>query len=204
MGCFGITLFCDCGGYSFIDLFMKHGFKLLGLLCAVIFISYGMNSCVGVPEGIKAVGGFDQGKYLGKWYEVARLDHSFERGLSQVSAEYSMREDGGIKVLNRGYNENKGEWSEAEGKAYFVGDADVGHLKVSFFGPFYGSYVVFDLDKDGYQHAYITSYNKEYLWFLSRTPLVSDGQRRAFVEKAKGLGFNVDELIFVDHKKALK
>ncbi len=200
----GETLFCECGGSSFMSVFMKHRFKLLGLLCAVLFIFYGMNSCVGVPDGVSPVDGFDQDKYMGKWYEIARLDHSFERGLSEVSAEYSSRDGGGIKVLNRGYNESKGEWSEAEGKAYFVGAADVGHLKVSFFGPFYGSYVVFDLDKAGYQHAYITSYNKKYLWFLSRTPQVSDDKKRAFIEKAKGLGYDVDALIFVDHKARKK
>lgn len=90
------------------------------------------------------------------WYEIARLDHSFERGLEQVTAEYSLREGGGVQVKNRGFSNKKNKWSEAEGKAFFVGKASEGYLKVSFFGPFYGSYVVFELDKDNYQYAFVS------------------------------------------------
>uniref|UniRef100_UPI00053C87D8 lipocalin family protein n=1 Tax=Vibrio cholerae TaxID=666 RepID=UPI00053C87D8 len=115
------------------------------ILCAVL-----LNGCLGMPESVKPVSGFELNNYLGKWYEVARLDHSFERGLSQVTAEYSARNDGDISVLNRGYSEEKGEWKEAEGKAYFVDGSTDGYLKVSFFGPFYGSYVVFELDRENY------------------------------------------------------
>ena len=183
---------------------MKHKFKLLGLICVLVTGAYLMNSCVGLPDGIKPVEGFQKDKYLGKWYEIARLDHSFERGLSQVTAEYSMRDDGGIKVVNRGYNEAKGEWSEAIGKAYFVKTPDVAHLKVSFFGPFYGSYAVFELDEKDYQYAYITSYNRKYLWFLSRKPIVTDSERSKFLNMAKELGFDVDGLIFVDQSKKIK
>ncbi|EJH39060.1 lipocalin-like domain protein [Vibrio cholerae CP1048(21)] len=104
-----------------------------------------------MPESVKPVSDFELNNYLGKWYEVARLDHSFERGLSQVTAEYRVRNDGGISVLNRGYSEEKGEWKEAEGKAYFVNGSTDGYLKVSFFGPFYGSYVVFELDREKLQ-----------------------------------------------------
>ncbi|MFA0071671.1 lipocalin family protein, partial [Vibrio breoganii] len=109
----------------------------------------------------------------GTWYEVARLDHSFERGLSNISAEYSLRDDGGVKVVNRGYSLEKGEWNEAEGKAYFVEESDQGYLKVSFFGPFYGAYVVFELDKEGYQYAFVSGPDTDYLWLLSRTPEVA-------------------------------
>jgi apolipoprotein D and lipocalin family protein len=180
---------------------MKHKFKLLGLGSLLLLGLYGMNSCVGLPDGIEPVKQFEKDRYLGKWYEIARLDHKFERGLSQVTAEYSMREDGGLKVLNRGYNESKSEWSDAEGKAYFVGATDVAHLKVSFFGPFYGSYAVFELDKEDYQYAYITSYNKDFLWFLSRTPIVSAKEKKRFLTTVTELGFDVDALIFVDHKE---
>jgi apolipoprotein D and lipocalin family protein len=177
---------------------MKHKYKLLGLITVIAALVFSMNSCVGLPDGIKPVEGFQKEKYLGKWYEIARLDHSFERGLSHVTAEYSAKEDGGIKVFNKGYNDQKGEWSEAEGKAYFVKGSDIGHLKVSFFGPFYGSYAVFELDEKDYQYAYITSYNREYLWFLSRTPVVSELEKKRFLEKTKSLGFPVEDLIFVD------
>ena len=103
--------------------------------------------CLGLPDSVTPVKDFEVQKYLGKWYEIARLDHSFERGLEQVTAEYSLREDGGIRVRNRGFSTEKDQWQEAEGKAYFVSDETEGYLKVSFFGPFYGSYVIFELDK---------------------------------------------------------
>lgn len=160
----------------------------------VIFIS----GCTGIPADIKPVGNFSLKQYLGKWYEVARLDHSFERGLSQVSAEYSLRDDGGVKVINKGFSNEKKEWKEAEGKAYFVRENNEGYLKVSFFGPFYGSYVVFELDKEAYQYAFVAGYNKSYLWLLSRTPTVSKEVIDRFINKSKEAGFNTDKLIFVD------
>lgn len=123
--------------------------------------------CVGVPDGIQPVQPFEVKKYLGKWYEIARYDHSFERNMRNVTAEYTLRPDGGIKVVNRGYNMSKQKWKAAEGKAYFVGAENIGHLKVSFFGPFYGSYVVFSLD-DNYEYALITSTDRSYFWLLSR------------------------------------
>ena len=83
-----------------------------------------LTGCVGVPKGVKPVQGFELDRYLGRWYEIARLDHSFERGLSHVTADYSMRKDGGVRVLNRGYSEKKQEWKTAEGKAYFVKGPD--------------------------------------------------------------------------------
>lgn len=158
-----------------------------------------LTACTGIPDKVQPVQGFDLQKYLGKWYEVARLDHSFERGLSQVSAEYSLREDGGVKVVNRGYSEEKKEWNEAIGKAFFVGAADQGHLKVSFFGPFYGSYVVFDLDQAGYQYALISGPDKSYLWILARTPQLDPAVTSRLIAKAKAAGFDTDKLIFPKH-----
>lgn len=106
--------------------------------------------CVGIPENIKPVDNFELEKYLGKWYEIARLDHSFERGLTRITADYSLRNDGGVRVLNRGYSVKENAWKEVEGKAYFVKGSDQGYLKVSFLGPFYGSYIIFGLDHDNY------------------------------------------------------
>lgn len=114
-----------------------------------------LSGCLGMPESVRPVSGFDVNRYLGKWYEIARLDHSFERGLVRVTADYSLRSDGGISVLNRGYLLADKEWKEAKGKAYLVESEDQGYLKVSFFGPFYGSYVVFELDKEGYKYAFV-------------------------------------------------
>jgi apolipoprotein D and lipocalin family protein len=100
-----------------------------------------LTGCVGKPDNVEPVENFKLEKYLGTWYEIARLDHSFERGLTQISANYSLRDDGGVKVINRGYLADENKWKEAEGKAYFVQEPNIGYLKVSFFGPFYGSYM---------------------------------------------------------------
>ncbi len=156
-----------------------------------------LTGCTGLPKGVEPVQRFDLQQYLGTWYEIARLDHRFERGLSRVSATYTLREDGGVKVVNRGYSADAQGYEEAIGKAYFKASPDAGHLKVSFFGPFYGSYVVFELDPQ-YQHAYVAGYNHNYLWLLSRTPVVSDDVFNAFVASAKQKGFDVSELIRVD------
>ena len=160
-----------------------------------------LSACVRQPDGIEPVDNFDLNRYLGTWYEIARLDHSFERGLEQVTAEYSMREDGGVRVINRGYRTEDNIWKEAEGRAYFVNEPDQGFLKVSFFGPFYGSYIVFELDQKDYQYAFISGPDKSYLWFLSRTPTVSEELKQRFVDRAGQLGFDTEKLIFVAHPK---
>ena len=162
-------------------------------------LSFLLSACTGMPEGVKPVDEFDLNKYLGKWYEIARLDHSFERGLNNISAEYSLRDDGGVKVINRGYSSEDKQWKQSEGKAYFVNTPDQGYLKVSFFGPFYGSYIIFELDEKNYQYAFISGPDTSYLWLLSRTPVVSDELMQKFVNSAKGLGFDTDKLIYVQH-----
>jgi apolipoprotein D and lipocalin family protein len=104
---------------------VNHRRLCVGLLfSAVLWLA----SCTGVPDGVVAVEGFELNRYLGTWYEIARLDHRFERGLTDVTANYAMRDDGGVRVLNRGYDEESGEWREAEGKAYFVDAPDIGRL----------------------------------------------------------------------------
>jgi apolipoprotein D and lipocalin family protein len=158
-----------------------------------------LTACVGIPDNVKPVDGFILEKYLGKWYEIARLDHSFERGLSRVTANYSLREDGGVRVLNRGYSEKEGRWKEAEGKAYFVQRTDQGHLKVSFFGPFYGSYVVFELDHENYRYALVSGPEKSYFWILARSPEIEKNLRDTLIAKAAARGFDTSKLIFVEH-----
>ena len=165
----------------------------------VVLLCLLLGACTGTPEGVRPVEGFELDRYLGKWYEIARLDHSFERGLDNVSAEYSLREDGGVRVINRGFSKASGEWDEAEGKAYFVEDESTGHLKVSFFGPFYGSYVVFELDKENYSYAFVSGYDKNYLWLLSRSPTIDESLLQSFIQRAEELGFETDELILVEH-----
>ncbi|MCX8110215.1 MAG: lipocalin family protein [Syntrophorhabdaceae bacterium] len=152
--------------------------------------------CVGIPDNIEPVKNFDINRYLGRWYEIARLDHPFERGLEKVYGEYSLNNDGSIKVVNRGYEPASATWKEAIGKAYFVSHADIGMLKVSFFGPFYSSYNIIELDRD-YSYALICSYNKKYLWILSRKPELDESIKTGLINKAKHLGFEIDKLIFV-------
>jgi len=153
--------------------------------------------CVGIPDGVTPVENFELARYLGTWYEIARLDHSFERGLSRVTAEYSLREDGGVRVVNRGYSEQDKEWKEAEGRAYFVDRADQGHLKVSFFGPFYGSYIVFALDRDSYQYALVSGPDKSYFWILARRPEMDKELKQRLIAKAAARGFDTSGLIWV-------
>lgn len=164
----------------------------------IVFILL-LAGCVSVPEDIKPVDHFNLNRYLGKWYEIARLDHSFERGMTSVSAEYSLRSDGGVRVINRGYSQKEKKWKEIEGKAYFVERQDVGFLKVSFFGPFYGSYVVFDLDRENYSYALVCGPDKSYLWLLARSPKMDNNLKKRLIDKATSLGFNTTELIHVSH-----
>jgi apolipoprotein D and lipocalin family protein len=167
----------------------------------LISISVLLLGCTGMPESVKPVSNFKLDRYLGKWYEIARLDHSFERGLDNVSATYSLNEDGSVKVLNRGWDTEDLEWSEAEGKAKFVESGDIAHLKVSFFGPFYGSYVVYYLEPD-YSVALVSGYNSDYFWILSRTPSIESRQLEKYVEHANVAGFDTENLIFPKHDKA--
>ena len=172
-------------------------FKRL-LLLTIPFL---LAACTGKPDGVVAVKGFEIDRYLGTWYEIARLDHSFERGLDNITAQYALRDDDGVKVINRGYSKEDGGWQQAEGKAYFVGDADEGHLKVSFFGPFYGSYIVFELDKADYQYAFVSGPDTSYLWLLARQPKIDDKIKNLFIERAAALGFDTSKLIYVEHDK---
>lgn len=156
-------------------------------------------ACASTPVDAVPVANLDGDRYLGTWYEIARLDHSFERGLNEVTATYSRRDDGGIKVENKGCKAEKSEWSEATGKAYFTNGETTGQLKVSFFGPFYGKYIVFDLDEKDYGYAYVSGGSTKYLWLLSRTQDVSEARRSDFISKAQALGYDTDGLIWVEH-----
>jgi len=158
--------------------------------------------CTGLPPGVTPVSGFQAERYLGTWYEIARLDHSFERGMSRVTAEYTRRDDGGLNVLNRGYVDADKAWKQATGKAYFVGSPDTGHLKVSFFGPFYGAYGIFELDKQDYRYAMVSGPDTSYLWLLARSPTLDAATQERLLQRAKALGFDTSQLIFVEHGPA--
>jgi len=161
-----------------------------------ILMLFLLTGCSGTPDGLTPVSGFDGQRYLGTWYEIARLDHSFERGLEQVTAHYSLNPDGSIRVINRGYDPAQQKWQQAEGIAKFVSSPDVGHLKVSFFGPFYGGYNVLLLDAD-YQYALVSGPNRDYLWLLARTPTLAPTTYDQVLEQARQMGFDTQQLIRV-------
>ncbi|MGB1140686.1 MAG: lipocalin family protein [Halioglobus sp.] len=165
--------------------------RTLTALAATLLLA----GCLGMPDNVEPVDNFNLERYLGHWHEIARLDHSFERGLEQVTATYSRRDDGGVRVINRGYSTEEGQWNEAEGRAYFVNSPEEAHLKVSFFGPFYGSYVVFELGEN-YDYAFIAGANTNYLWLLAREPEVDPKLIARFEKRARELGFDTSELIY--------
>ncbi|MCU0811597.1 MAG: lipocalin family protein [Thiobacillaceae bacterium] len=158
-----------------------------------------LTGCTGVPEGLQPAVGFDSARYLGRWYEIARLDHSFERGLTNVTADYRQLDDGRIEVINRGFDAQKKKWSEVRGVARFRGSQDVASLEVSFFGPFYGGYHVLVLDPD-YRHALVAGPNRDYLWILAREPQLDQATLDRLIAQASAWGFATGKLILVDHQ----
>lgn len=153
------------------------------------------------PQGIQPVTSFDIQRYLGKWHEIARLDHSFERGMSDVNATYQLQEDGSVKVINRGYDTRRQAWKEAIGRALFIGDSRTGSLKVSFFGPFYGGYHVIALDHEHYRWSLVAGPDRDYLWILARDRTLPAEVREQLVSKAQALGFATEKLIWVEHNR---
>lgn len=158
-----------------------------------------LTACTGIPVNVSPVTDFDVNRYLGTWYEIARLDHSFEHGLQQVTAEYSLRSDGGIRVVNQGFNTEEKRWERAEGKAYFIESEDIGRLKVSFFGPFYGAYNIIELDRRGYSYALVCGPDTSYLWILARAPVLDKSTIDHLLAIASKAGFDTSRLIFADH-----
>lgn len=152
------------------------------------------------PPGVEAVSPFDLQRYQGRWYELARLDHSFERGMTDVSATYTPQADGSVRVVNRGFAAASGQWREAVGKALFTGAPTAGSLKVSFFGPFYGGYHVAALDPD-YRWALVLGPDTSYCWILARDKQLDAAQRDAIVARAQALGVDTHALIWVTHKR---
>jgi len=171
--------------------------RLFSIFPVALFL---LGGCGGIPKGIAPIEGFELEKYLGKWYEIARLDHSFERDLIYVTAEYSLREDGGVRVINQGYDARRDKWKKAEGRAYLVSAPNIGRLKVSFFGPFYGGYNILELDKEHYSYALVCGSSRSYLWILSRTPQLNAEIIERLIQKARELGFDVDKLILVQQR----
>lgn len=167
---------------------------LSGLAAIILFYT----SCRTIPSGVKAVTPFDAGRYLGKWYEIARFDFRFEKNLNNTTANYSLNANNTIRVENSGYNYVEKKWVQAIGKAKFVKDPNLAMLKVSFFGPFYAGYNVVELDKD-YKYALIIGQNTKYMWLLSRDKTMPKEIIDKYLETAKNAGCDVNKLIWVEH-----
>lgn len=167
-------------------------------IAAAATLVISLNSCVSIPKGAKAVRPFDKNKYLGKWYEIARMDFKYERGLHNVTATYSLKDEQTIRVDNKGFNPDKNLWKESIGKAKLAGNPDEGRLKVSFFGPFYAGYNVIAIDPD-YKYALIVGNNLNYLWLLSREKTMPEAYRTKYLVMAKSLGYTIEKLVWTDH-----
>jgi apolipoprotein D and lipocalin family protein len=168
------------------------------MICAAIMTA----ACTGVPKGLVPVTGFEPERYLGKWYEIARLDHSFERNLSRVSATYTRADNGDILVRNMGFDAQSGAWKQVEGRARFLENESVGSLKVSFFGPFYGGYHIIALDRQHYSYAMVAGPSRSYLWILGRNTTLDESIYADLVARAQAWGFDTSQLIRVDHGPA--
>ena len=177
---------------------MKTNKIIFALLTFTAVITF--YSCATIPENATAVQPFYKEKYLGKWYEIARIDFKFEKDLNNTTAEYSLMENGKIKVDNKGYNVKEKKWTQAIGKAKFVGEEDVAMLKVSFFGPFYSGYNVIAIDED-YKYALVAGKNEKYLWILSRETTIPEEIKKNYLEIATKSGYNTSDLIWVKHDK---
>lgn len=177
--------------------FQKTRKSLWATFC---FLLMSLTACSTTPPpGIEAVSPFTLDRYLGQWYEIARLDHSFERGLTNVSAQYRLKNNGDVEVINRGFDTKKQSWKSATGTARFTGDANRGSLKVSFFGPFYGGYHVMALDQTDYRWAMVVGPNRDYLWILCRDKHLPSGVREQLLELAQKNGIDTSQLIWVEH-----
>lgn len=181
-------------------LFMKF-FKPIAIASVSLLALTGvvlLSSCSSVPKGAVVVKPFDKDRYLGKWYEIARFDFRFEKNMNNTTAEYSLNEDGTIKVVNSGYDTLKKKWKQSVGKAKFRGSPNEAKLKVSFFGPFYGSYNVIALD-DQYKYALVAGKNLDYLWILAREKTIPNEIKENYVQLASSIGFKTENLIWVEH-----
>jgi apolipoprotein D and lipocalin family protein len=166
----------------------------------ITVVALGLSSCASIPKGAEAVHPFDREKYLGKWYEIARMDFRFEKNLNNVTATYTLRDNGLINVDNKGYDYVNDKWKQGIGKAKFAGAADVARLKVSFFGPFYAAYNVIAID-ERYRYAMVAGKNLNYLWILSREKTIPAAVRVAYLKQAQSLGYNVNKLVWDKHDR---
>jgi apolipoprotein D and lipocalin family protein len=173
----------------------RHGNRTLIAVGALALLAYGWSRCqVKVPSDIEPVEDFDVEQYMGTWYELARIDHIFERGLVNAKAQYSLNDDGSVRVVNRGFNPETGRWKQSQGTARFLGDPSVAALKVSFFGPFYGGYNVVHLDDD---ISMVIGQNLDYFWLLSRHREIEPEKMDELLALAQSMGVDTRKVIQV-------
>ena len=162
--------------------------KIIGGILGIALSLFGASN----NPDTKVISNFDLERYLGRWYEIGRLDHRFERNLSNVTATYSMRDDGKVAVLNRGYNVKKDRWSTARGRARFAGAENEGRLEVSFFGPFYAGYHIIYLSEN-YDFALVGGDSPNYMWILAREPKLDAATIDKLKDLAKQRGYDLSE-----------
>jgi len=167
--------------------------KLISVVLGTVILLLAGCSSVPKTSHIPAVICFDVAKYMGKWHEIARLPHRFERGLTDCVAEYTLRDDGKVSVVNSGLKD--GVAKTATAVAVFKGDSTIGELKVSFFRPFYGSYRIIHLEPD-YSVAIVTSETFNFFWLLAREQELSDEKKSSYLQKAQEWGFDISKLEF--------
>lgn len=175
----------------------KRGLLIVsGTLAAISGVLIAKKLAPTIPSKAQAVQHFDLSKYLGRWYEIARMDFYFEKNLVKTSAHYGLNQDGSVSVLNKGWNYKKKKWVSAHGKAKFINDEGEAKLKVSFFGPFYSGYNVIDIDPD-YKFALVAGKNLKYLWILSRHKELPENIKLQFLNKAEEVGYDISKLYWV-------
>ena len=182
---------------------IKHMYKKIRphiVLFTVAILLFSLYSCQSIPKRASVISNFNATRYMGSWYEIARIDFKFEKNLNNTTAHYSLKDNGDIKVINSGFNYVKNEWKKSEGNAKFRGDKDKGALKVSFFGPFYSGYNIYALDND-YKYALIGGKNYDYLWILSREKTIPNIIKEKYLKIAKEIGYDVNDLLWVEHDK---
>jgi len=170
----------------------------------ICFVLFSLTACASQstekPQNMQTVSDVDINRYMGVWYEIGRFPHSFEKDLVGVTATYRLKDNGKVEVLNQGFkNTLDGKLKKSKGFAKVPDPNEPGRLKVYFFWPFGGDYLILDLDKD-YQCLLIGSNSKNYLWILSRTPQMPESEYQRLVEKARSLGYDTSRIELVEQK----
>ncbi|MFP4649117.1 MAG: lipocalin family protein [Halorhodospira sp.] len=173
-----------------------------GAVALLVILAGHAAGCTGIPRGVEPITGFEPERYTGEWYAIKRLDHPFERGLTDVTARYELLENGHLRVVNRGYDPKAEAWQEIEGTAQLQGEPDQASLTVTFTWPIRGGYHVIALDKADYEWAMVSGPTRSYLWILAREPSLDEEILDDLLRQAEELGYPVEDLQRVTHGRA--